>query len=207
MNLNQTIYWIGGSACSGKSTIAARYAEKHGLDLYVCDAHSEVHMKQISPQNHPAMLKSTLMDFNEAFCHTDPQEQLRHYIQFFKEDFLFVIQDLADKPADRPVVVEGNQLLPCLVDPYLKSHSHHRALWLVPAEPFQRKFYSQRPWIHDVLRQTDDPLIAFDNWMNRDASFAKYVHREAVELSRYVIEVDGSISLHENFETVERILT
>ncbi|MFC3749739.1 hypothetical protein [Paenibacillus sp. GCM10012306] len=207
MNLNQTIYWIGGSACSGKSTIAAKYAEKYGLDLYACDFHSEVHLKLISPQHHPAMHKSAVMDFNEAFCHTDPQEKLRHYIQFFMEDFLFVIEDLAAKRADRPIIVEGNQLLPCLVDPYLRSHSHHRALWIVPSESFQREHYSQRPWIHDVLRQTDNPVMAFDNWMDRDASFARYVYREAAELHRHVIEVDGSVSLQENFEIVEKILT
>ena len=32
------VTWIGGSPCSGKSTIAALLADRHGLRRYDCDA-------------------------------------------------------------------------------------------------------------------------------------------------------------------------
>lgn len=33
----QDIYWIGGSPCSGKSTIAEILAEKHDFTVFKCD--------------------------------------------------------------------------------------------------------------------------------------------------------------------------
>ncbi|WP_025690929.1 hypothetical protein [Paenibacillus zanthoxyli] len=86
--MDQTIYWIGGSACAGKSTIAKRYAEKHGLALYACDEHLDSHLKNIAARNQPAMYKISKMSYNEAFYLRTVQEQLEEYISFFKEDFI-----------------------------------------------------------------------------------------------------------------------
>jgi 2-phosphoglycerate kinase len=197
---NQMIYWIGGSACAGKSTLARMYAEKHGMELYSCDEHFDRHLKEVSISEYPAMYKVSTMNPNEAFYTREVQEQLRVYKQSFIEDFSFVIKDLAKK-TDTPLVVEGNQILPSLLVPYLEEH--HKAIWIIPTEQFQREHYSRRGWIQGILQNTADPTVAFNNWMSRDALFSEFIQKEASELNLNVLKVDGSKTLQENFEYIE----
>ena len=194
-----TIYWIGGSACAGKSTLAKMYAEKYGFELYCCDDNFNEHLKNIT-LNEPAMCKVSKMNPNEAFVLRGIEEQLSVYIQSFKEDFSFVINDLAKK-CKKPIVVEGNQLLPKLVSQYLNEKS--KAIWIIPTEEFQREYYSKRIWMHNVLKETSNPNVAFNNWMTRDALFAKMVYQEANDLNLNVLLVDGSNDLTDNFIIVE----
>ncbi|MFD1774978.1 hypothetical protein [Paenibacillus rhizophilus] len=109
-------------------------------------------------------------------------------------------RDLEER-SSLPIVVEGNQLLPSLVAPCLKSR--HKAIWLIPTEPFQRHYYSQRDWIQEILNSTDDPAAAFDNWMSRDAGFADFVEQEARDLNLGVLKIDGSKDLQQTFQVVE----
>ncbi len=200
MGENQIIYWIGGSACAGKSSLARMYADKYGFELYACDEHCEKHMQNISRDEQPAMHRVAMMNPNEAFYTRDVQEQLRLYIQFFREDFSFVLKDLAARP-NVPIVVEGNQLLPHLVLPHLRPN--HKGIWIIPSERFQREQYSQRSWIQELLQQTEDPAVSFNNWMSRDALFAELVQQEANHLKLNLLTVDGVKSLQENFELIE----
>lgn len=201
MLVNPLIYWIGGSACSGKSTIAKKFAQKNGFELYACDEHTHEHLQYISAKQHPTMYKISEMDANEAFYTRGIQEQLTTYIDFFIEDFSFVIRDLATGP-QTPLVVEGNQLLPFLIAPYLRES--HKGIWIIPTEPFQWEHYSKRTWIQDILQHTEDPTVAFRNWMTRDVLFAQFVQQEAAKQKLEVLLVDGSTSLQENSDYVER---
>ncbi|MNI93780.1 hypothetical protein D3C73_1517790 [compost metagenome] len=97
--------------------------------------------------------------------------------------------------------MEGNQLLPALVAPLLKKGD--RGIWIVPAEQFQWEHYSKREWIQGILQETDDPEMAFRNWMWRDALFAERVKQEAAGLRLLLLEVDGSRTLQQNFELME----
>ncbi|MEH6940231.1 hypothetical protein V7056_20655, partial [Bacillus sp. JJ664] len=78
------------------------------------------------------------MTANEAFYLRDINEQLKVYTQSFIEDFQFVINDISNINT-KSIVVEGNQLLPSLVYPYLGTN--HKAIWIIPTENFQKEFY------------------------------------------------------------------
>ena len=200
MSGNRKIYWIGGSACAGKSTLARQLAEKYKLALYACDEHYEDHLQRITPEGQPAMYRVSRMTFNEVFFTRDIAEQLRTYTECLREDLAYVLNDLAGLD-DGPVVIEGNQLLPSLVAPLLKQN--HQAVWVIPAEQFQREQYSKREWIHGILQATGNPELSFSNWMQRDALFADRVKREAEERKLKVLEVDGSRTLEQNFTELE----
>ncbi|OKP84836.1 hypothetical protein A3844_18810 [Paenibacillus helianthi] len=201
---NQVIYWIGGSSCAGKSTLAKMYAEKYELELYSCDEYFDRHLQDVATSEYPAMHKVSTMSPNEAFYTREVQEQLSVYIQVFIEDFSFVIKDLA-KRKDKPVVVEGNQLLPSLVSAHLNEH--HKAIWIIPTEQFQREQYSKREWIQGILQNTENPAVAFNKWMFRDALFSEFVQKSAFELQLNVLEVDGSNTLQENFRLIENLFS
>ncbi|WP_409296844.1 hypothetical protein V1498_03060 [Peribacillus sp. SCS-26] len=199
---DKIIYWIGGSACAGKSTLAEMYCRKYNLPLYSCDEHFNRHLQQISEEHQPAMSKISRMDANEAFYSRSRAARLRVYIQSFIEDFSFVAADLA-KGEEKAIVVEGNQLLPSLVKPLLEKH--HMAVWIVPQEEFQRKQYRKREWVPAVLAASADPEAAYENWMVRDAAFASMVYKEAAGEKLNVMLVDGSRDLAETFLELERL--
>ncbi|AIQ56302.1 hypothetical protein [Paenibacillus borealis] len=199
--MNKQIYWIGGSACAGKSTLAGRFAEKYNMALYACDEHYEDHLQRITGRAQSAMYRVSQMTMNEVFFTRDVAEQLDTYIWCLREDFSYVLSDLAGS-GDGPVVVEGNQLLPALVAPLLKPMD--KAIWVVPAEPFQREQYSKREWIHGILQATENPELSFNNWMKRDALFAERIRSEAGKRKRKVLEADGSRTLEQNFAELER---
>jgi hypothetical protein len=176
------------------------YAEKYGLARYACDEHYGDHLQRITAGKQPAMSIISRLTMNEVFVARKVKEQLDTYIRCFQEDFSFVLDDLASM-GQTPVVVEGNQLLPALVAPFLKEAD--RAIWIVPAEQFQWEHYSRREWIQGILQQTDDPEMAFRNWMKRDALFAGRVKQEAAGLGLRLLEVDGSTTLQQNFGLME----
>lgn len=201
MDLNREIYWIGGSACAGKSTLARHFAEENGYALYACDEHSAQHLQRITEEYQPAMYRVSRMDMNEVFLTRKIEEQLDTYIQYLQEDFQYVLSDVAGGE-DCPIVVEGNQLLPALVEPLLKRKE--QAIWVIPTETFQRNQYSKREWIHGILQATENPERSFDNWMRRDALFADYVEREAKARELKVLVVDGSRTLEQNYIEISR---
>lgn len=82
--------------------------------------------------------------------------------------------------------------------------NREQAIWIIPAETFQRKQYSGREWIHGILQATENPERSFENWMRRDALFADKVKREAKERKLKVLEVDGSRTLEQNYIEISR---
>jgi hypothetical protein len=180
-------------------------AEKYEMELYACDDQFNEHLKFISELKHPGMYKVSKMKPNETFYTRSINEQLEVYIKSFKsfkEDFEFVINDLI-AIGNKPIVVEGNQLLPSLVFHFLNEGQN--AIWIVPTEEFQRKYYQKRDWMKDVLSYTDNPAIAFENWMTRDALFAKFVFQQANDLELNTLQVDDTKDLEENFQFIQRL--
>ena len=44
------VYWLGGSPCAGKSSIADSLVERYGFRLYRCDEAYFVHEKVVTPK-------------------------------------------------------------------------------------------------------------------------------------------------------------
>ena len=81
-----------------------------------------------------------------------------------------------------------------------------RAIWIVPTPEFQRRFYAGRQWVGPYLKDCADPAQAFENWMQRDILFARYITRTAAELGGTVLVVDGTKTIDDNVRLVERHL-
>jgi 2-phosphoglycerate kinase len=197
------IIWIGGSPCAGKSTLATRLAEEYGSGLYRCDEALEGHLRRITPTAYPLMHTLANSSWNDIWGRP-VDTQIGEELAFYREEFPLILEDLRDLPAETPVIVEGTALLPELVAPLLTAPQ--QALWLVPSAAFQREHYARRPWIHDILRQCDDPAQAFENWMQRDIGFADTVERQARERQLRVLRIDGTMGVGALRATAKRWL-
>jgi hypothetical protein len=195
------VYWIGGSPCSGKTSIAKALVERYGLRYYDCD-HAFYRHNEIVPPEHQPVFYRVMRLAPEALWMRPVQQQTAEEIAIYREEFPLILKDLLALPSSQPVLAEGAALLPECVAPLLRGSP--RAIWIVPEAQFQLYHYSRREWINDVVKDTSNPVQAFQNWMERDICFARLVRQEAQQRRLPVLVVDGKNSLAENTRLVEK---
>jgi 2-phosphoglycerate kinase len=190
--------WIGGSPCSGKSTIASLIAASRNVPLYSCDDAFDRHAAMVEPAAGPTLKKVTTMSVGDRL--DQPIDvQVSDVFQLFREEFPLILRDLGD--IDGAAVVEGAALLPALLA--AQNIARDRAVWIVPTPDFQRFHFRQRQWARELLAPLADPQAAFDRWMRRDAAFATLVAEQARDLGYPVITVDGTVSIAEVASAVD----
>lgn len=197
---SREIYWIGGSPCSGKSSIAELLTDKYDFVYYKCDEEYHNHINRCRSELHPMMSKLKDLTLNEIFARPVDQ-QVEETVKFYHEEFEFIWEDITSISSNKPILVEGAALLPDNVSPLLHTENH--GIWIIPTTEFQVEQYSKRDWIQSILEECQDPRQSFENWMNRDIEFAQFVDKEAQSRGLKIIVVDGTNTLEENFAIVE----
>lgn len=186
-------YFIGGSPCSGKSTVAEILAEKYGLYYFKVDDFLEEYTKMGASKGYEICKKQEVMCSEEIWMR-EPQLQCEEELTFYEEVFEFVMADL-EKINAKGNIAEGAAYLPKLMKKL--GVSKDRYLSITPTKEFQVEHYSQREWVPYVLEGCSDKEKAFANWMERDALFAKEVQRQCVEEEYVSIVNDGNIGVDE----------
>ena len=188
------IYYIGGSPCSGKSTVAEALAEQYRLAYFKVDDHLDDFISRGVAAGLPVCQRIRRMSANETWMRP-PQAQCQEEFDFYAEIAPLVAEKLAALAAPR-AIAEGAAFLPYL----MKDAAHYIAI--TPSREFQISRYSQRPWVPHVLRDCSDKELAFANWMERDALFAEEVRRQCTQLGLPHLLTDGSVSPEERLREV-----
>lgn len=192
------IYWLGGSPCSGKSTVSRQLAAEYGLTCYSVDDALGEQLKRLEPARHPALTGWLAKSWDERWL--QPEDALLdEALACYGEHFSLVLEDVLALPAE-PVIVEGCALLPALVQQ--AGAPIGRGFWLTPTAEFLKTHYARRGFMHGILAECSQPETAFANWMRRDARFAGWVAAEAQRCGYPVLWVDGSQAIT---ATVQRI--
>ena len=106
-------YILGGSPCSGKSTIVEQISSRFQLPYYKVDDHYQDHLKRCNPKQQPTMHRIGYMSWNETWSRP-VSLQVQDELEFYHELFELILQDLlAYEPAE-PIIIEGAALLPNL---------------------------------------------------------------------------------------------
>jgi 2-phosphoglycerate kinase len=190
----QHVYWIGGGSGAGKSTIARRIADEHGLQLYATDDVMPDHSKRSIPEYCPFLHQFMAMDMDERWVNRSPKVMLETFHWFRGEGFSMIIEDILRLPKEPGVIAEGFRLLPHLIKPLLAVHS--RAVWLIPTPEFRQAVMDSRggpKW--GFLGKTSDPQRALRNLLERDAMFTHRLYEEARRLELNTIEVDTTMTV------------
>lgn len=192
-------YILGGSPCSGKSTVAEKLSNQFHLQYYKVDDHYQDHVKQCNPDQHPTMYKVSNMGWNEIWSR--PVSILvSEEFEYSRELFKMIVQDLLQFDAEKPIIVEGAALLPEVIKE--KNIDPKKVLYLVPTKEFQIHHYSQREFIHHILKDCLNPEQAFENWMMRDHLFGQEILHQAASLGFGTIVVDGQRAIDAQIEYV-----
>ena len=195
------LYMIGGSPCSGKSTIASLLTQQYGLLHIKLDDLTDQMMDQARANAKPISLLRQDRSPDQIWLR-HPKEMADEEWRFYEEIFPYVASYLLEHQ-EKPLLVEGAGLLPHLVKELEWPASSY--LCLTPTADFQKKHYKQREWVPYVLEGTTNPEQAFENWMQRDILFAQMVRKEAVRLGYPSLITDGSQSEKQTAEEIARI--
>lgn len=186
------LYWIGGSPCGGKSTIAKMLAKHCGLALYSIDDELPHLLQTITKEIAPALWEWEQQTWEERWMQS-VDKLLEFVIQAYDESFHLCMEEIQSLPDSPPILVEGNPLRPEIIVPYLPDK--HHAIWLIAKEDDLRHYYSQREWAHHVLKETSDPVLAFSNWMKRDIKFASNIRKACATHELPYLMSDRQLSL------------
>ena len=196
------VLWIGGSPCSGKTSIANLLADQYGLAIYHVDEMFDRHRQRVTPQDQPNLHKWTHTPWNALWM--QPGETLlREALGCYGEQLEMIVADLLERTSKETILVEGSSLLPNRVAELLRKRE--QGIWIVPTEGFQRARYRERGgWVQGILGECQDPEGAYRNWMDRDVAFGRWVRERASELGLQVLEVSGRRTIEANAEIVAR---
>lgn len=192
-------YILGGSPCSGKSTVAERLVSEFGLAYYRVDDYERDHIERCNPRRHPVMHQFSQKSWDDIWMRP-VRQQVEEEFAFYRERFEMIVQDLQKYSDKESILLEGAALLPELLE--RNAADPQRVMFLVPTKAFQLHHYAQRPWITHILKDCKDPEQAFENWMARDHLFGQEVLRQAQARNYKTMIVDGTQPPDEQYAQV-----
>jgi 2-phosphoglycerate kinase len=184
------VYWIGGGSGAGKSTVARRLADRHGLRVYSTDDVMPDHGRRITSPEAPMLTEFKAMDMDQRWVNRSPETMLETFHWFRGEGFNLIVEDLMQ--SEHPVIAEGFRLLPHLVKPLLAGPGH--AVWLLPTPEFRRAAFDRRGSLWEIAGKTSDPDKALHNLLERDRMFTERLRHEATSLQLTTIGVDTTMT-------------
>ena len=202
------VLWIAGSPCSGKSTIAHTLARVFVFVGYHVDAMARNHFARriVAGEEYARAFLNRSMD--ERWLQPSVDELVADTVTSWTADFALTRDDLLALPTENFIIAEGN-FFPICVAPYISSP--YQAIWLVPNDAFcaearvrRQAALAERQMRHGVYNEGSNPELRLHKLIARDQALARMVKRQAEELGLPVVEVDGTRSLDEMTEMVER---
>lgn len=197
------IYFIGGSPCSGKSTITEILAKKYDLYYFKVDDFLDKFIDKGAEEGRSVCMRIKAMSPEETWMR-EPMVQCEEELAWYREVVDYVQEEITQIQKvnkKKGIISEGAAYLPTL----MKSLAipYNRYLSITPTKGFQMFHYSQREWVPYVLQDCSDKEKAFANWMERDTLFAKDVQRQCEEEGYLSLINDGKTDVEDLVKTVE----
>jgi 2-phosphoglycerate kinase len=194
-----SVYWLGGSTCAGKTTIANNLSENYGFTVYHCDENLGKHIEKSNAEEHPNLFKLTTLGWEDILSMSE-DEYLVWMIDLFSEEFQMILEDLDRQIKDRPILVEGINLLPKLLKDIIEEGNN--AIWLVSDDTFYNLHQMQRKELYDRINECTNPEQALHNYMNFDLAYGRYIKNEAQRLDLKVMVIESNNDILENIKTI-----
>lgn len=199
--MNKRVLFIGGSPCSGKSTIAEQISKKYGAYYFKVDDFLGKFIDIAAEKGYPTCKKIVTMTPDEIWMR-EPLIQCEDEFLIYDEISESVFDNLEKIDADF-IVTEGAAYTPNVMAKYRKKEY----ISIIPTPDFQISHYKEREWVSYILEGCSDKQQAFNNWMKRDILFAKQVKEECEENVVPCIVNDGLRGQDELFQIVKELFS
>lgn len=180
----QNVYFVGGSACGGKTTISKLLAEKHGFYLYDQDKRYNIHRSIANEESQPAMCypRNSKSDYERYFSRSIDeytkwmQDTLHEQSQMVLIDLItlskdqIVVADVLFEPQDIHGIVDRNHIVFLTTDVELIRESYF-------IRPEKRDFY-------EYVKTFEKANEYFENIYNSLEAGNRNI-RQAIENSDY----------------------
>jgi 2-phosphoglycerate kinase len=195
MNLNK-VCWIGGPARSGKSSIANRFAENIGVQIFHADDYfGNVMMKKFTATKEEYPNLYIAQNEEEDFIIRKPlNEYINIVMAIHSEIVKMIINDINDLATNDIVIVEGLSLLP----DYLNNYGITNALFLSSPQAF----FEEKAEFRDKLQTQNDSIVLNDNINAMMISLRSHIQEKAAEFGYKIIPVGGGHTLDINTRLV-----
>ncbi|MGN6810275.1 MAG: hypothetical protein ACTHMP_05330, partial [Thermomicrobiales bacterium] len=115
------VLWLGGTPCSGKTSVTKLLAEQYAVQVYHYDRHEKTHIARSNPERQPFLHADSTLTMDERWLSRPVETMVAATLAAWRERFKFVIADLLALPRTPPVLAEGPGVLPNGVAPLLAS--------------------------------------------------------------------------------------
>lgn len=200
----RNVYFIGGTNCGGKSSMARHLSEKHNMILYSADEAYMNHRKQTDKKNQPAMNRE-FIGWDEFFTR-DIEDKSEWLLASEEEEMDFILLDLialSNEP-DKKVVCD----IHCMPKLFEKVSDYHRVMFLLADEDLVYDEYFEREDKASMLKvikeKTSNPELAIKMTKNTAKLIAqKEIARVLASPFKFHYRTNDS-SFYERVELVEK---
>ena len=197
--MDKRVLFIGGSPCSGKSTVAERISREYGAYYFKVDDFLDQFTHNAAKKGCPACKNSVTMTPDEIWMR-EPLIQCEDEFLIYDEISELVFEYLEKIDADF-IVTEGAAYTPNV----MMKHGKKEYISIIPTPDFQISHYKEREWVPYILEGCSDKQHAFHNWMERDILFAEQVKAECEENAVPCIVNDGTRTQDEMFSIIKEL--
>lgn len=196
------IYVLGGGPGAGKSTLADRFSKIYSIPHWRTDDFVGEHQQEAAERKYP------VNNYVNGLPPADQQLELiklsaKQEMARQEELFFILLKELRERTFDR-IILEGNCLLPELVTK--RFECDFSGIWLIPSLELQQKLYPKRPWVPDLLDQSDKPELVLENWIQRDQEYNETVRKQAETCGLPFIVLDSQPNYRELEPKIAHIL-
>ena len=206
------VYWIGGGAAAGKSTISRRLTREYGFTLFSGDRRWIEHWRTSTPEANPVAHRiGETLERGEPFdwfFSRSGQEIADDYIAMARIEFEDCVNELLRMPNDKPIIVDAFLGLPQLV---LTVARPERAVFLICTDDFLRKKWIDRtspgnPDFLPILRQQidtcADPELAVGNFIQSNIVQNRFIAEDCRRCRGNLIVTGGHIDVEDAYAAV-----
>ena len=157
------VYFLLGTGCAGKTTLAKYLSQKHNMYYYDSDVLCHEHKEISTKSNQPAMNIEHLGW--EWYFNRSPLEYSQWLYDSIKEQLDFIIVDLLRLPNDRPIIVDAH----CYTNAIQNISSYNRILYLTSGYDIAMEQFFNRDDKNDLyqlMKSLKDPDKVMENFYN-----------------------------------------
>ncbi len=192
--MKNIVYYIGGSPCSYKTTVANKLAEQYNIKIYNADNHIERYLDIGARKRNKVLKKMRRVSVFEQWF-LDLELQLKNEIELYNFSGKIIKADLKRFYKGKDVIVEGSPIIPKFI--YKRGIDTDKYVILVSSKSFQRAIFEQRDYIDRYLNLTKDKSLAFENWLTRDEMISNYYREEGEKHGHKCIEINKDTKLED----------
>ncbi len=197
--MEDRIYYIGGSPCAFKTSIAQKISEQYSFKVYNADNHIERYLEIGAKKRNKVLKKMRRISVLDQWF-LDLDVQFKNEIALYSFAGKVIKGDLKRFYKNKDILVEGCPVIPEFINK--KEVAPENYVVLVASKSFERSIFETREYITRYLNLTKDKDLAFENWLARDEMIARYYKEEAEKYGYKYIEINKSSKFEDVYNDV-----